>query len=1021
MMSQPSDLRDRLAAWMAETGSSADVETGLWTLLGETSTEELQRTNPLALCARLKDWERYQKLRLLGFGGGGMVFEAFDPRLERNVALKFIWAGEKGAEHALQEARAQAKVDHPNVVKVFEVDHILGLPYFAMQLVEGPPLSTLRGRLDSREVAALLQQVAQGLDAAHRSGLVHLDIKPGNILVDSTQPDRLHALVSDFGLVCGASPTGRSSSGGTPPYASPEQMGALEAESGPLSDVYGLGACLHFLLGGTFPELDPSLRWQPLPPLNRVTDPELAAVVRRATALEPSQRYPSVEAVAQDLERYLNGQPVHARSGHRWRGILGSRWVRYAGLAALFLFAILTVIGGYRSRVQNRQVLAFDQQFTQVSRELENRVRFARTSPMHDLRPEFEDVRKRLKELEAQLPTTPKEGQGAIHTALGRGWLALNEAPRALEYLCWAWEHGYRNPGCASALGQAYAQVYREEVGKFGFTVGPGLAKQKSQGFQKFGKPAIELLSSVKVGPGENAKYIAAVVELCKNVGGLKDCAEGLRLAQEAQQEAPWFYEAAMVESSALMAQVMGTQGGGSDQEIEALYIRIEAVLERARRIGRSDERIALMQVGLQIERLTRKSERGDVGPNDAKAADALIREARSILPSPDVDMVELQFQVCAVQQLHPPDWEQRYTRGLELGRALVNHPMFYIQARRLLSVLLFSKASRMLADGQDPVNCLDEGELLLKSLVDGVGWTQGDLFQFEVVRICQEQIKGLDPATRMQADLGVAEKAAQDYAGDYGAPLWEAKAWSYCVRAALDRGQLSEAPFAQLRRCAAEALRLASDAPFPQRMRGMLALLEAQAALQQGRDPELFLADATLWLEKARKAQPDDPSNSVNFGKAQLMRASAGLLRGKQVSRELAKAHAYLSGPFPKGSLQVAEADLLPRVLMLQAAQALQSGLDAVPILEQAERLSAERIARAPVAHCLVSFRTRIAACLAWIDPQPHRLATARAYLGRVKDPTLSDYQRAHTMMREAAQGHRPTKEQILVGLATW
>jgi len=194
----------------------------------------------------LKAWLTDAGLDLKAIGLFGLVAQPY--------ALKFLWAGERGAERALADARAQAKVEHPSVVKVYETGRVEGLPFIAMQLVEGPPLASLRGRLQPLEAVRLLLQVAEGLEAAHAQGLAHLDLKPANILVDASRPGKLFALLSDFGLVSGPRNGGGSGKRGTPPFASPEQMGAWEALPGPLSDVYGLGACLHFLLGGAPPE-----------------------------------------------------------------------------------------------------------------------------------------------------------------------------------------------------------------------------------------------------------------------------------------------------------------------------------------------------------------------------------------------------------------------------------------------------------------------------------------------------------------------------------------------------------------------------------------------------------------------------------------------------------------------------------------------------------------------------------------------------------------------------------------------
>jgi len=299
----------------------------------EDATVDLGSSAPASLEAGTPSHVRYfgdyEISREIARGGMGVVFEARQVSLNRKVALKMILAGQLADEIDVKrfytEAEAAANLDHPGIVPIFEVGQHEGQHYFSMGFVEGQSLSQClaNGPLPAREAAELVRRVSEAIEYAHRRGVIHRDLKPANILLDKNGNPR----VTDFGLakkVEGDSGlTGSGQIMGTPSYMPPEQAGGPRGEVGPAADVYALGATLYALVTGRPPfqaatAMDTVIQVisdEPVPPrrLNPSISRDLETICLKCLEKEPARRYASAAALAEELARFLAGEPILAR------------------------------------------------------------------------------------------------------------------------------------------------------------------------------------------------------------------------------------------------------------------------------------------------------------------------------------------------------------------------------------------------------------------------------------------------------------------------------------------------------------------------------------------------------------------------------------------------------------------------------------------------------------------------------------------------------------------------------------
>ena len=301
-------------------------------------------------------------LEEIGRGGQGVVYRAHQKSLNRIVALKVIglghWATEAHLKRFRREAEAAASLEHPSIVPIYEVGERDGSCYFSMKFVEGGQLDavTKREPMPIRHAAELVAKVARTVHYAHEHGILHRDIKPGNILLDQKGEPHL----TDFGLArlveTESTVTRTLEVLGTPSYMAPEQAAGNNTHVSSATDVYGLGAVLYQLLTGqppfaggtTYETIRLLLDTEPRQPrvLNPKIDRDLSTICLKCLEKDPKRRYSSALALAEDLERWLKHEPIVAR--HTGVFTRGRKWVRRnptSALLAASLLVLATVVG----------------------------------------------------------------------------------------------------------------------------------------------------------------------------------------------------------------------------------------------------------------------------------------------------------------------------------------------------------------------------------------------------------------------------------------------------------------------------------------------------------------------------------------------------------------------------------------------------------------------------------------------------------------------------------------------------
>jgi serine/threonine-protein kinase len=550
------------------------------------------------------DWDRYEIEEFIGRGGMGDVYKARDPRLGRFVALKFLRRDDPELiERFTREAQAQARIDHDNVCPVYEVGVIDGHSYIAMQYVAGGSLKQITDLLSLRQKVQIMQAVADALHAAHLAGLIHRDIKPGNILVEHQQDEGWRPFVVDFGIARDLDSHDLTVTGmvlGTPAFCAPEQVRGETSKLDWRTDVYGLGATLYWFVTGRspyeggYPEIITGVtEHEPEPPhrLNEDVPADLETIILKCLEKEPDRRYATAREVAEDLRRFLSGEPIQARRASLIyrvsKKIRKHKVLTSVALAAAAIMAILVALS-VRAEIEGRRRAAIAQHFVEQAKEIESMARVAAMMPLHDRSLERQSILGRMEVIRDEMADVGELASGPGHYALGRGHLILQSLDEAERHLRTAVRKGYNSPGVSYSLGLVLGQLYERELRLARRHTDTELREARVRQIESsLRDQALEHLRSSSGLRLETPAYVEGLIAFYEG-----DLEAALFKAEQAYGEAEWLYEAKKLGGDVRLE--IGTklaQEGDYDRALSEFRLAGEAY-EEAADIARSDPSI---------------------------------------------------------------------------------------------------------------------------------------------------------------------------------------------------------------------------------------------------------------------------------------------------------------------------------------------------------------------------------------------------------------------------------------------
>lgn len=886
---------------------------------------------------------RYEGLQLAGEGAMGTVYRAVDPRLGRTVALKLLKGNEPSlGKRFLSEARAQARIQHEHVCRVYEVGEADGEPYIVMQFIDGEPLARLGGRLTLEQQVKLLQDVAWAVHEAHRLGMIHRDLKPGNILVEQREDGTWKPYVVDFGLVRQVEEHGQTQTGevlGTPAYMSPEQANGDVRQLDRRADVYSLGATLYDVIAGR-PPFVADVPWKLLvmsavedpPPLSRVkpgVPKAIETIVMKCLERNPARRYDSARALAEDLQRALDGEQLQARRdswGRRfWKTAVRHKLLS-GGLVALGVAALALggVWVGAQRRAEEQARLA--QELGEHVKEMELFLRSAYGLPLHDVEREREVVRTTLGGIEQRMSGLGPAGAGPGHYAIGVGQLALGDPQRAREHLEKALAAGYPSANLEYALGRALGELFRRAL-EDSRRITDAQERQKKEALlhQELGEPALRHLRAAVGATLEVPAYAEGLMALYQG-----DHAAAIAKARAAFAQAPWMYEPKKLEGDALFAEGSKYRHDAAFdyEKMKGYFDRAAEAYQAAVEIGSSDPSLYRAQCELWEKLGWAAFSQGlPPGPPLRAAEEAC---DRAVQASSRDGEARVQRALVLVARAHvamgnaSPETlsqvEEALAAAEEGVQALPQEVMAHYAVAQSLS--LQAQMLDLLGRESSMAPAIEAYQRVL-SLDPAFTWAINELGDAYLEEAKEAILRGEDAAPQLESALRQYERAlAVDprFLLPMGGQL---EAATLRLEVEIGHGREAPAVLQTLSRAVAQFEQTGSHPSVIALWKARAHRLGARHDFVQGRDPREALVAALEAIRVAAGALPEDPWLLAELAQCHLLEAESALSQGRDPSPALARARAAVRKAGESGAALGPSSRLLSARLELTALRA--------------------------------------------------------------------------------------------------
>lgn len=921
------------------------------TLPSDPSLED--RALPPALLAR------YHDIRRIGEGSSGTVYRALDTRLGRRVALKLLKSdAPEDTRRFIREARSQARIEHANVCRVYEVGEVEGEPFIAMELIEGEPLDRAQHRMSLEQKVKVIREVADALHAAHRLGLIHRDVKPGNIMVVTSDDGSIKPYVVDFGLareVSNVSDSLQNGIVGTPAYMSPEQAEGTSALLDRRSDIYSLGATLYELIVGRTPfvgtnalTLLTQVMTDEPPALGSVrkgVPPQLETIVMMCLQRDPARRYDSARDLGDDLQRYLDGARVQAKRppltyvlwqrAKRHKAVVA---VAAIGLCVAMVLGAMWIQAARQAAKQAELARELGEDVTYVELFLRSAYGF----PTHDIEREQRVVRERLEVIQRRMTAAGGVGEGPGHYALGRAHVALHEYEAACTHLEQALAAGYTRSEVHYALGLALGGRYREALDaarRIEEQTARDEAVKKAESV--FRTPAVRHLRESGETAVESRAYIDGLVALYEN--RYEDAAEKAALAGE---QSPWLYEAKELQGQALLEAGMAALDQGKRADARVLVGKAIEAYEGCATMARSDAEVHEALCGAWIQRLT--LDRNDGKPYQTAFEGALAScdsatKANSRNPGPLTKKSQAYFRVGELQFIKGEDprpiFELAVTSAIA---AKVLAPDDVLSADMMGNALTLSANYERIL-GSDPRPTVAKA---LHYFDDAVrtqptfAWAWNDAGAALMVNVEYENSVGIDSFPSLEPSIEKFERSIAENKM-YGIPYLNLT-WVLTVRANYELS-MGWDPSATLKRAVDACERGRKlDAKWHPILNncGWAELVTAQYEAGSGMNMEEALQRAEQYFQASLNLYQDYADTQYGMGAAKHVRALYQMRQNVDSSKSFVEARDFLRHAIELNGQEPAMHAELGALLMEMGLAALNKGENPTTLFQDAEKV---------------------------------------------------------------------------------